>query len=93
MADCLAGVWANHAATTKDANGKTFIKTLTQADIAARCRRPRPSGTTGSRSRPRPGQPGHLDPRLVGRSGSAGSTPVTETGDLRNCDTFAATSL
>jgi predicted metalloprotease len=33
MADCLAGVWAGHAATTTDANGVTLIKPLTQQDV------------------------------------------------------------
>ena len=33
MADCLAGVWVGHAATTKDANGVTLLKPLTQQDV------------------------------------------------------------
>jgi predicted metalloprotease len=33
MADCMAGVWANHASTTKDADGNTLLKPLTQDDI------------------------------------------------------------
>lgn len=33
MADCLAGVWAHHAAQTKDANGATLIKPLTEQDV------------------------------------------------------------
>jgi len=33
MADCLAGVWAGHAASTTDANGVTLIKPLTQSDV------------------------------------------------------------
>ncbi|MRJ77547.1 hypothetical protein GEV29_13460 [Aeromicrobium sp. SMF47] len=33
MADCMAGVWANHAATTKDDQGNTLLKPLTDADI------------------------------------------------------------
>lgn len=33
MADCLAGVWAGHAATTEDASGVTLIKPLTQQDV------------------------------------------------------------
>ena len=32
-ADCLAGVWAHHAATTEDADGVTLIKPLTRDDI------------------------------------------------------------
>ncbi|MGC4173789.1 KPN_02809 family neutral zinc metallopeptidase [Demequina sp.] len=33
MADCLAGVWAGHAATTEDADGVTLIKPLTEQDV------------------------------------------------------------
>jgi hypothetical protein len=34
QADCYAGVWANHATTTEDADGEVFISELTQDDIA-----------------------------------------------------------
>lgn len=33
MADCLAGAWAGHAATTTDASGVTLIEPLTRADV------------------------------------------------------------
>lgn len=33
MADCFAGVWAHHAASTQDAQGNTLIQPLTNADI------------------------------------------------------------
>lgn len=33
QADCFAGVWANHAATTKDDNGTTLLQPLTDTDI------------------------------------------------------------
>jgi predicted metalloprotease len=33
MADCMAGVWANHASTTEDADGNTLLKPLTEDDI------------------------------------------------------------
>lgn len=35
MADCLAGVWAHHAATTEDENGTTLLEPLTRDDIAS----------------------------------------------------------
>lgn len=34
QADCYAGLWAHYATTTKDANGRTLISSLTQQDIA-----------------------------------------------------------
>ena len=33
QADCLAGMWANGAASTKDENGRAYLKPLTQRDI------------------------------------------------------------
>ncbi len=33
MADCFAGMWAQHASTTKDAAGTTFLKPLTETDV------------------------------------------------------------
>lgn len=33
MADCFGGMWAQHASTTKDANGTTYLKPLTESDI------------------------------------------------------------
>ena len=33
MADCLAGVWANHASTTEDAEGNTLLQPLTETDV------------------------------------------------------------
>lgn len=35
MADCFAGVWAQHAATTQDAGGNSLVKPLTNADVAS----------------------------------------------------------
>jgi len=35
MADCMAGVWAHHAATTQDADGTTLLQPLTETDIAS----------------------------------------------------------
>jgi len=35
MADCFAGVWAQHAATTDGAGGTALLKPLTDADVAS----------------------------------------------------------
>lgn len=34
QADCYAGVWSNHAATTTDANGTTLFTSITEQNIA-----------------------------------------------------------
>jgi uncharacterized protein len=33
QADCYAGLWVRHASTTKDANGRTLLKPVTEQDI------------------------------------------------------------
>lgn len=33
MADCFAGVWVKHATETKDADGTSFLKPVTESDI------------------------------------------------------------
>ncbi len=33
MADCLAGVWADHASSTEDADGRPLLEPLTDADV------------------------------------------------------------
>ncbi len=33
MADCMAGLWVQHATSTKDANGNTLMKPITEADV------------------------------------------------------------
>ena len=35
MADCFAGMWTKDASTTKDKNGNTLLKPITQSDIEA----------------------------------------------------------
>ena len=53
QADCLAGIWTNHATTVPDKSGQPLITELTEDDIAPASTPPRPSATTGSRRRPR----------------------------------------
>lgn len=93
MADCLAGVWANHAATTKDKEGRTFLKPLTQADIqsalsaAAAVGDDRIQEKTQGRVSPESWTHGSAEARqrwfLTGY----------QKGDLNSCDTFAVESV
>jgi hypothetical protein len=89
MADCLAGVWAHHAATTTNAQGQTFLKPLTRADIesalsaAAAVGDDRIQQKTQGRVNPESWTHGSAEARqrwfLTGY----------QRGDLNACDTFA----
>ena len=93
MADCLAGVWANHAATTKDENGVTYLKPLTESDIksalsaAAAVGDDRIQEKTQGRANPESWTHGSAEARqkwfLTGY----------QKGDLNSCDTFAVESV
>ena len=78
MADCLGGVWAHHAATTKDKDGKTLLKPLTDKDIKDALsrglvggRRPDPAEDPGPGRTP---SPGPTAPPQPARSGSPRAT-------------------
>ncbi len=94
MADCLAGVWANHAATVKDEDtGTPFLKPLTDQDIqdalsaAASVGDDRIQEKTQGRVSPENWTHGSAEARqrwfLQGYKG----------GDLNRCDTFAVDSV
>ena len=93
MADCLAGVWANHAATTKDEQGVTYLKPLTQSDIesalsaAAAVGDDRIQEKTQGRVNPESWTHGSAEARqkwfLTGY----------QKGNLNSCDTFAVDSV
>jgi hypothetical protein len=93
MADCLAGVWAHHAATTKDKSGETFLEPLTEADIqsalsaAAAVGDDRIQEKTQGRVSPESWTHGSAEARqrwfLTGY----------QQGDLNACDTFAVESV
>jgi uncharacterized protein len=93
MADCLAGVWANHAASTKDAKGVTYLKPLTRSDIesalsaAAAVGDDRIQEKTQGRVNPESWTHGSAEARqkwfLTGY----------QKGDLNSCDTFAVESV
>ena len=93
MADCLAGVWANHASTTKDASGQTFLKPLTDQDIqdalsaAASVGDDRIQQATQGRVTPETWTHGSAQAR------QKWFTTGYQSGDLNQCDTFAAPSV
>ena len=93
MADCLAGVWANHAATTEDANGKTYLKALSAADIRSALS----AASAVGDDRIQQQATGRINQDTWTHGSSAERqrwfTTGYQTGDLRSCDTFATKSL
>jgi hypothetical protein len=93
MADCLAGVWANHAATTKDAHGETFLQPLSPADISAALSAASAVGDDHIQQQ----ATGSVNPDTWTHGSSAERkrwfTTGYQSGDLNHCDTFAAKSL
>lgn len=94
MADCFAGVWAHHAATTTDADGNTLLQPLTPKDIDSALSAAAAVGDD------------HIQKDLGGgrvnqetwTHGSSKSrerwfTTGYESGNLNSCDTFATNDL
>ncbi len=94
MADCFAGVWANHAATTQDDAGNTLIEPLTANDIKSAMSAAAAVGDD------------HIQETLGGgrvnqdtwTHGSSQSrqrwfTTGYESGNLNSCNTFATNDL
>jgi predicted metalloprotease len=93
MADCLAGVWANHAATTTDANGVTLLQPLTRQDIASALSAAQAVGDDRIQKQ----ATGRINQDTWTHGSSAERqrwfTTGYQSGDLNSCDTFAAQSL
>ena len=93
QADCLAGMWANGAASTKDANGRTYLKPLTDKDIASALSAASAVGDDRIQQKSQ----GGVNPEAW-THGSAEqrqrwfTTGYTK-GDLEACDTFSARTL
>ncbi|MEH3034479.1 MAG: neutral zinc metallopeptidase [Aeromicrobium erythreum] len=93
MADCLAGVWANHAATTKDADGNTLLEPLTAADVKSALSAAAAVGddaiqrSAGARVNPESWTHGSSEQR------QRWFTTGYEQGTIRACDTFATDDL
>jgi len=93
MADCLAGMWVKNAATTKDANGTTYLKPITQDDITSALS----AASAVGDDRIQKAAQGRVTPETWTHGSSAQRqkwfTTGYQTGDLNQCNTFAAQTL
>jgi len=93
MADCFAGVWANHASQTQDRSGRTFLKTLTPADIQSALSAASAVGDDRIQQKVQ----GRVTPESWTHGSSAERqqwfTTGYRTGDLNQCDTLHAGAL
>ncbi|GAA0617250.1 hypothetical protein HPO96_12485 [Kribbella sandramycini] len=93
QADCLAGIWTNHATTVPDKDGDTFISDLTQDDIergldaAASVGDDRIQSKTQGQVTPESFSHGTADQRM------RWFTKGMQSGDLTTCDTWSASTL
>jgi len=94
MADCLAGVWANHAAQTQDKDGVSLIKPLTRSDIDSALSA---AAAVGDDHIQQTMGGGRVNPEswTHGSSESRQRWFITgyESGNLNQCDTFATNDL
>lgn len=93
MADCLAGVWMNHAATTKDANGNTLLQPLTTQDMQSALSAAAAVGDDHIQSTMGGGV--NQDSWTHGSSQSRQKWRTTgyQSGNINACDTFSTNNL
>jgi predicted metalloprotease len=93
MADCLAGMWAKGATSTEDAQGRTYLKPLTQQDIQSALSAASAVGDDRIQAKAR----GQVNPESWTHGSSAQRQRWFlvgyENGDLNACNTFAARTL
>ena len=93
MADCMAGMWVKNATQTKDANGVTYLKPITQEDIASALS----AASAVGDDRIQKATQGRVNPESWTHGSSAQRqkwfTTGYQTGDLNQCNTFATQSL
>lgn len=93
MADCLAGVWAHHATETKDAEGTTFLKPLTQKDIDDALSAASSVGDDRIQQKTH----GRVSPESWTHGSAAARqkwfTTGYQSGDLNQCDTLTPTTV
>jgi uncharacterized protein len=94
QADCFAGAWANHATTTPTASGEPLITEVTQEDVAAALDA---AARIGDDFIQRELGGGTVDTTQFTHGTSAQRqkwyTTGYQTGDPRQCDTFATDDL
>jgi uncharacterized protein len=93
MADCLAGVWAHSASTTTAASGKTYLKPLTQADIASALS----AASSVGDDRIQQKTSGRVSPETWTHGSAAARqhwfTQGYTSGDLNQCNTFSVANV
>ena len=94
MADCLAGVWANHATTVEDEDtGTPFLKPLTDQDIKDALSAASAVGDDRIQQKTQ----GRVSPESWTHSSAEARQrwflQGYKTGDLNQCDTFAVASV
>ena len=91
QADCYAGVWGNHAATTRDANGNTLISNITTDDVS----RAIDAAQSVGDDRIQQETQGRVSPEQWTHGSAAERkkwfTTGYTTGDMNKCDTFSGT--
>ncbi len=93
MADCLAGMWVKNATETTDVKGTTFLKPITQDDINSALS----AASAVGDDRIQKAAQGRVNPETWTHGSSAQRqkwfTTGYQTGDLNQCNTFAAQNL
>jgi predicted metalloprotease len=93
MADCLAGVWANHATETKDKKGTALLKPLTAKDIQDALSAASSVGDDRIQEKTQ----GRVSPESWTHGSSAARqrwfTTGYKTGDLNQCDTLTPATV
>ena len=93
QADCLGGVWAHHATQTKDAQGTTFLKPLTQQDIDDALSAAASVGDDRIQQKTQ----GQVNPESWTHGSAAARqkwfTTGYRSGNLNDCDTFSVANV
>ncbi|MGA8979378.1 MAG: neutral zinc metallopeptidase [Pedococcus sp.] len=93
QADCLGGVWANHATETTDAQGVAFLKPLTDQDIQDALSAASSVGDDQIQEKTQ----GRVNPESWTHGSAAARqkwfTTGYQTGDLNSCDTFSPATV